>query len=120
MTDIDAIRQIIAQYCHFIDDGYEKGLKEIFAEDLLVELGPQRFEGRDEALKFFGAAANLGKHVTVNTQIGVDATTATGVSDFLFLDKENKPSTVGRYEDRFRKEGDAWKFTQRRILFAGS
>ena len=73
-----------------------------------------------EALKFFGAAANLGKHVTVNTQIDVDGTTATGVSDFLFLDKENKPSTVGRYEDRFRKEGDAWKFTQRRILFAGS
>ena len=120
MTDIDAIRQIIAQYCHFVDDGYEKGLKEIFAEDLVVEMGPQRFEGRDEVLKFFGAAANLGKHVTVNTQIDVDATTATGVRDFLFLDKETKLSTVGRYEDRFRKEGDAWKFTQRRILLAGS
>ena len=38
MTDIDAIRQIIAQYCHFVDDGYEKGLKEIFAQDLVVEM----------------------------------------------------------------------------------
>lgn len=128
MTDDDAIRRLLASYCHTVDDGRFDEFEQLWAENASLAVLGQVWDGRAAVRAFMQNAQppdKRGKHVTTNAVIEVDgaAGAASAVSDFLFVAKgDGQPviTQVGRYLDRFVRDGDGWRFAERRITLGFS
>ncbi len=119
LEDIEAIKQLKAEYCAYCDDGYNpEGIAKLYLEDAVWDGGPfGRYEGRDAIRKFFEAAPegiSFAIHNVMNPRIEVDGDRATGIWYLL------QPMTTAKgeqalwltavYRDRYRKVGGAWMF----------
>ena len=122
MSDEEAIRQTIAQYAHFCDDGRFDEWAELFALDARFSALGETHEGRSEAKAWimkFQTPELRGKHVCTNTVIDVDGDQARAWTDYIFVDRSGAIISVGRYHDRLVRDGKRWRFQERRIVFVG-
>ncbi|MDA8321306.1 MAG: nuclear transport factor 2 family protein [Actinomycetota bacterium] len=119
-----AIREVLARYCHAIDDGDLAALGACFADDAELHAFGRERTGREAITALLDKALpadRRGKHLTTNTVIddvaaGPDGNPrAHARSDFAFLGPDGS-TTTGRYEDDLAAVGGHWRITTRRIM----
>ena len=114
-----AIRRTLARYCQRCDDGDFVAFGELFEPDATFSVLGNTHEGRDAIRDFIEAAqppAARGKHVIAQSDIDVDGTDATVVTDYIFVSKAKEITSAGRYHDRLRRGDDGeWRFVSREI-----
>ena len=131
LEDREAIRELQATYCFLVDDGrFDELVDRPFAKDArcdfrLVEseMDPMVAEGHEPIRFLFtqGVAALLSdmSHTTHNHRIAVEGDHASGKSYFELtaIDATTGEAVMGggRYIDRYRRQGDAWVFAERRV-----
>jgi uncharacterized protein (TIGR02246 family) len=126
MSDEDAIRRTLAEYCQFCDDGRFADFADLFATDATFHVLDKTHEGRNQISAFMEKAMppeRRGRHACFNSVIEVGDGTARAFTDYLFVARVDGSSfaitSVGRYHDRLLKEHDRWRFAERRIVFLG-
>jgi acyl-CoA synthetase (AMP-forming)/AMP-acid ligase II len=100
-----------------------EALRQVFAEDVVYDMGEASFSGADAAIAALRGAlqdAPRMRHVVSSVEIdehGPDQ--ATALSDWVMLANAGGGWAIaraGRYRDRLRRSGDRWVFTERAIL----
>jgi 3-phenylpropionate/cinnamic acid dioxygenase small subunit len=124
MSDEDAIRRTIAQYCHLCDDGRFDEWADLYTDDATFSVMGRTYAGRADVKAFIEKGQSpdkRGKHICFNTVIDVDADaeSASAVTDYIFLDRNRAITSAGRYHDRLVRQSDRWRFAERRIVFLG-
>ncbi len=127
LIDRDEIRQLVARYSFAIDDHDFDALGQCFAQRSRYRSvdGVIDVNGREEIVAYFRKRMqSLGptNHVTHDHVIDIDADNgdlATGrLSSHAEVVVERRPMlTCLRYEDRYLRERDRWRFTDRLISF---
>ena len=93
-------------------------LEECFAEDVIVDYGPDmQFRGREAVLQFFrnilGNASVITVHAGYSAEIEIlSDTTAKGIwalSDYVITEPDSKMRGWAHYEDEYIKEDSKWK-----------
>lgn len=121
----DAIREVMARYCHALDECRFGDVAALFAVDgewttnygaacgrkaieaLLVSVVPRPGEGPQR------------KHYITNTLIKVDGDRAESRSDYLVVRESETgllPVMGGTYLDSFIKIGDEWFFARKQLV----
>jgi uncharacterized protein (TIGR02246 family) len=125
VTDEEAIRRTLALYCQLCDDGRFEEWAELYTDDATFTVMGRTHEGRDAIRRFIEAGQppeRRGKHVCANPLIEVDGDRATAATDYVFVARDAERLVVtsaGRYHDRLVRDGDRWRFAERRIAFLG-
>jgi len=121
MNDYEAIRNLLALYCHHMDDGKYDAWSELFTEDG-VWGSAKPLVGRTALRKFIesypAAIRQVSKHLTTNSVIDVTGETAEAVSDFVVVRRVRTGAIVvrgGRYTDKLIKKDGRWLFARRDI-----
>jgi ketosteroid isomerase-like protein len=115
-----AIGNTIAAYTQALDDGRVDDVVATFCPDGVCDIaGMGTYEGHDALRGAYEGWKPHGpqRHIVANTLItDWSDDEATAVSDVIFTAKGESGwtiFTVGRYEDTFHRDGDAWKFHRR-------
>lgn len=117
-----AIRQVVAEYCHLVDDGRLVDLVQLFTDDGTFSFGRLSAYGRAEVRSWFEQYQPpelRGKHLTTNTVVQVKGDRATAVSDFAFLvfqEGQLVSQIAGRYHDEFRQVDRRWLIQSREAV----
>ena len=122
MSDEDAIRRTIAQYCQLCDDGRFDEWADLYTDDASVSVMGKTYTGRADVKAFIEkgqAPERRGKHLCFNSIIDIDGDSARAITDYVFIDKQHAITSAGRYHDRLIRQPDRWRFAERRILFMG-
>ena len=125
LEDIEAIRQLVARYCHLADSVDVEPWLDCWTDDGVFDFGGSRTVGRDELRALCeGSEAIYAvtplRHVVTNVVIDVDGDTATS-SSYVQLFVVGQPPTImstARYYDRLRRVDGRWRFSER-IVRAG-
>lgn len=120
--DRDAIRDLFARYCFYVDTGAADDWAGTFAEDGEFHLaGGDPIAGRD-ALRAFAAGMGAGgsmHHVVANEIIDVDGDRATCRASILVMSGGQMVAS-GRYEDTLRRFDGKWVIATRRFTPDGT
>jgi 3-phenylpropionate/cinnamic acid dioxygenase small subunit len=124
MSDEDAIRRTIAQYCQLCDDGRFDEWADLYTDNATFSVMGNTYTGRAEVKAFIEKGQppeSRGKHICFNTVIDVDrdGEYARACTDYIFIDRNRVITSAGRYHDRFVRQPDRWRFSERRIVFMG-
>ncbi|MCH2173778.1 nuclear transport factor 2 family protein [Myxococcota bacterium] len=114
MSEFEAIRRLLAEYCQLCDDGQFDKWAGLFTSDGSFTAFGRTHTGRP-ALAEFIASAPLGKHLCFNAVIDLDGNKARCVSDFMFYKRNRELGSVGRYVDELVCEEEAWRFVSRSV-----
>ena len=120
--DESAIRRLLADYCHLLDDGRFDEWISLFDEDVVFIVMGNRLQGRGEVRSFIEPTQqeeDRGRHILSEPAIEVDGDTALVFTDFVFVSRTNIIMTTGRYLDTVRRCPDRWAFASREIVFSG-
>jgi uncharacterized protein (TIGR02246 family) len=111
--DRDAIRDLFARYCLYVDTGADEEWAATFTEDGEFMTGQDTLVGR-EALKSFAASLPAGvlHHMTMNETIQVDGDTATCQAS-VFVTTKGTVVTTGRSLDELRRVDGSWRIARR-------
>lgn len=117
------VRDLIAAYCQFLDDGLFDQFADLFHEDAVVHIHDDHHEGRQairEWMEQVQGAPARGRHLVTNTRFTrVEAGGAECISDFVFFARDEKvkwkPTASGRYLDRWTPGEDSWRLAERTI-----
>lgn len=121
----DAIREVMARYCHALDSCDFSGVAALFAEDGVWTTDYGSATGRAEIEAFLATVVPTKgngpqrKHFICNTAIDVKGSTASAVSDYLIVrESENGliPVMGGTYKDKFKRVGESWQFSQKLLV----
>lgn len=114
-----AIRRTLARYCQRCDDGDFVAFAELFEPEATFSVLGNTHEGREAIRAFIESVQppeSRGKHVIAQSDIDVDGTEASAVTDYIFVSKAKEITSTGRYHDRFRRGDDGeWRFVSREI-----
>jgi hypothetical protein len=125
MSDKEAISDVLARFIQLRDDKRFDEWVALFTEDGTFQYGPHTLVGRSAIADHVGTllANDRGKHLCLNSIIEISCDRAAVSSDFVKIDPTEPPEppsfhvrTMGRYDDQFVREGDAWKIAVRRVL----
>ena len=122
MSDEDAIRRTIAQYCQLCDDGRFDEWADLYTDDATFSVMGKTYTGRADVKAFIEkgqAPERRGKHLCFNSIIDIDGDSARAITDYVFIDKQHAITSAGRYHDRLIRQPDRWRFAERRIQFLG-
>ncbi len=119
LRDGEAVKTVMARYCHLVDSRSYAELSELFTEDATCNYGFfGSFKGRKEIIgTFFGTlvdgAASFMVHMVHNPVVEVSGDEASG-SWYLTAQTTIQPANravwvMGIYRNRFRRVGGAWK-----------
>lgn len=122
----EAIRDLVARYNAYGDGGLLDRMVGLFAEDAVLEVGDDRYEGHDAVRGLFAgtaerSAAAVGgatyvRHSVTTHQIDLVAPgRATGRAYFTVLTRVGLDHW-GRYLDDYRVVDGRWRFARRRVL----
>ncbi|MCC6764443.1 MAG: nuclear transport factor 2 family protein [Deltaproteobacteria bacterium] len=130
LEDREAIRVLQATYCFLVDDGrFVELVEQHFTEDACCDfrdvtgaMVPMVSRGRGEILEFFtnvvGALLDDMSHTVHNERIRIDGRTADAECYFELTAVERLSGKAlvgaGRYLDRYRRDGEAWRFAERK------
>ncbi|MBV9996870.1 MAG: nuclear transport factor 2 family protein [Caulobacteraceae bacterium] len=128
---INDIRNVMADYCHYYDTGWDGAgrdpdkVGELFLEDGVWEGGMAgRHVGRKTIRDWcanLGHAADMSCHIVMNPKIEVDGDKAKGSwAGFIPLISPDKEALwiCGRYECDFARKDGAWKIAVLRFFTA--
>ncbi len=130
LVDEAAIRGVIDRYCHAVDRGTAEEVATLFhPEGTLVATWEDDglYKGRaavhgwyDNYMKNFRSQLSHLRHKISNVLIDLEGDEARAVS-YLDADAivagETEPETcIGRYDDRFIRDGGTWTFKERAIV----
>jgi len=119
VVDELAIRRVLAEYCHLVDDTRWDDLGELFTVDASFSFGKYGATGRAEIIAWLvgtDEAGIRGKHLTTNSVVDLAGDRATVVSDFAFLAFDEGglvPSLAGRYHDELHRVDGRWQIHRR-------
>jgi hypothetical protein len=111
--DRDAIRDLYARYCIYVDTGAVDEWAATFTDDGEFNTGQDTLVGQ-EALKSFAAALPAGvlHHMTMNEAIQVDGDAATCQAS-VFVTTKGTVVTTGRSLDELRRVDGSWRIARR-------
>jgi 3-phenylpropionate/cinnamic acid dioxygenase small subunit len=113
------IAQVLALYCHVVDDGQFERLGEVFSERgafLMNDEGPRGLTPLIEHFRVIQAEERRGVHVLSAPHISVDGDRAEAKTDVVFFYKGSsgwKTSAIGRYVDEMVETSDGWRIETR-------
>jgi ketosteroid isomerase-like protein len=119
--DICAIGKLLADFCHYLDDGEVESWVNLFTDDgvfIRPSVG-HRHKGSAELRSFIEGEITggvRGVHLCLNPAIATDGNEGHATSDFLFVYQlPARPQVVatGRLVDVLRRVDDQWKFAER-------
>jgi hypothetical protein len=126
LEEKDAIREVMAEYCFRLDNGWYDGMAALFAENGTWETAFGKATGREAIAALAGdirARAGdqrpRGIHLVANVVITFDGETAADVrSNWTVV--QNGPEgpkigSGGAYHDQMVKQGGRWLFRYRKI-----
>ena len=117
-----AIRRLLADYCHLLDDGRFDEWIALFDEDVVFVVMGNRLRGRDDVRSFIEPTQQedaRGRHMLGEPVIEVDGDTARVATDYVFASRANTILSTGRYLDVMCRAQDRWCFASREIVFSG-
>lgn len=125
LEDKDAIREVMARYCHALDQCRFANVAALFAPDgeWTTDYGTARGREEIEAL-LRGVVPVKGegpqrKHYITNVIISLETDTARAVSDYLVVRESDHgllPVMGGTYRDTFVKLGGGWFFRRKELV----
>jgi len=125
LEDKDAIREVMARYCHALDQGRFADVAALFAPDgeWTTDYGNARGRAEIEAL-LRGVVPIKGegpqrKHYITNIIIALESDTARAVSDYLVVRESEHgllPVMGGTYKDIFVKLDGNWFFRRKQLV----
>ena len=121
-NDESAIRRLLADYCHLLDDGRFDEWIALFDENVVFVVMGNRLRGRDDVRSFIEPTQqedDRGRHMQSEPVIEVDGDTARVATDYVFVSRTNTILATGRYLDVMRRAPDRWCFASREIGFSG-
>jgi|KBSSwiStaDraftv2_1062776.scaffolds.fasta_scaffold964848_2 hypothetical protein len=119
LEDLEALRDLKYRYATFCDDGYDADrLAPLFTTDAIWDGGVLgRFVGREAIRAFFQQCSKVvpfAIHQVTNPILEVYGDRATGRwylwEPLVFTAGNRGMWMAARYDDRYRREGDAWLF----------
>ncbi len=131
LDDALAMRDSIVGYAQTYDSRDHEGLAGVLAEGCRIRMHGGRFDGtsyggREAVLDWLEGTWPQTPpclHFTGNTRTRDDASGAAGSTDYLFVgrgaDGTITVAGVGRYEDRFARDGDRWVIEERTVTMLG-
>lgn len=123
MTDHDAIRRLLADYCFGTDSGDTDRWVGCFTDDIVWEGGAfGRFNSKAEARAYHAAAGDAARnfrHVNTNALIDVDGDDAM-VDSYVQVYDQSGPAPAlifsGFYRDTLVKQGGGWLIRTRSLI----
>ena len=122
MSEEEAIRDLMSEYCHLIDDERFEDFMELFTEDAVVtaKIAGTTYRGRQEIRGFLEnqPPEKRGLHVTVNHRVQVNGDTATAQADFFVVVPRAGGlhfMSMGRYDDQLVRQDGRWRFRVRHV-----
>ncbi len=128
LEDIEAIRQLKAEYCEICDDDHNPDrIVTIFTEDAIWEgRGIATANGHAEIRKLFErfrSMMDFTQHMTLNPRIEVDGDQATGTwyffGPFRFRATDESPANAkwqaARYHEKYQRVDGVWKIAHLKI-----
>ncbi len=116
-----AIAEVLARYCHHIDQRRWERFGELFTDDCRLDFGNVMgpFEGRDGLTRFtqtLDATGIFMRHYTTNVVLHGDGDGARAESYVLAITGPagSRMQTTGRYDDDLVKVGGRWCIRARR------
>lgn len=120
IRDIEALKQLKARYCRFLDAKDWAAWRGIFTDDFASdtrESGGRKIDGADEFIAFVRSALGKPKQVTVHQVHAPEleltsATTARGIwalEDFVRLAPGLSMHGYGHYHETYEKSGGQWR-----------
>jgi len=125
LIDIEAIKQLKARYCYFVDDGQWDELENLWTEDAVCDYGFfGRFQGRRAIMDDFfrglvSSASTFNAHMLHNPLIEVENDVASASWYFTAHTTVNGRAllAMGRYRDRYAKVQGEWKIAAIAVEF---
>ena len=130
LEDIEAIKQLKAEYCYALDENRLDDLANLFAPDAVCDFRPYFgiVEGRAAIREKFREVEGerppgspLAIHVVANPLIRVDGDSATGkwyLLDCIIRPNEPRPlRIIARYDEIYRRLNGVWKIQHEKIVF---
>jgi ketosteroid isomerase-like protein len=122
------IRNLVARYSDAVARRDEKAWGDTWALDGEWKLGPNQATGRDDIVKLWTGMMKIFRFVTqfpASGMIEVSGDVATGRWRVLELGwpvQGDAASTIGVYEDRYRRTEEGWRFASRdfSIVYMGA
>jgi ketosteroid isomerase-like protein len=126
LEDIEAIKQLKADYCALCDEGYDEDrLADLFTEDAVWDGGDFGVAaGREKIRKFFHNTPRVmpfAVHMVMNPRIEIDGDSATGrwylfqAATFAPGDERTPLWGAARYDEEYVRENGRWKFSSLRL-----
>src|SRR5215467_2774798 len=125
LEDKDAIREIMAAYCHALDTCRFADVASLFTDDAVWTTDYGEARGRkaiEDMLRNVVPAKGEGpqrKHYTTNIIIRVDGDQASSVSDYLVVREKGAdliPVMGGTYKDQWVRQDGTWRFKRKEIV----
>ncbi len=126
--DIQAIKNLIHSYAELLDGGDLEGIGQLFERATLRSHGRDHvLQGADAVRQLLKSSVRLydgipsTKHLITNVSVEVDdgRRSARARSYYTALQARPElplqPILAGRWHDRFERDGDQWRFTERVI-----
>jgi uncharacterized protein (TIGR02246 family) len=125
IVEKDAIREVMARYCHALDSCRFEDVARLFAQDgeWMTDYGSAR--GRAEIAAFLQSIVPRKgegpqrKHYITNIVITLEEGTARSVSDYLIIRESEHgliPVMGGTYHDVFVKRDGDWQFLRKELV----
>ncbi len=124
LRDREAIRDVLADYCHTMDGRDEKGFREIWTEDAVYDVGGAfgSFTGPDEIAggarliwNAFTQTHHWNANIIVQTTGSDRAVATSNVVAHLVDAQGNLILNASDYADEFVRTANGWRFQKRSI-----
>jgi SnoaL-like domain len=120
LEDSEAIKQLKARYCLYVDSGEPDKVADLFIEQAVWDGGVVgRYEGREAIRTFMRNLPHLlsfALHYVTNPHIEIHGDRATGqwylLEPCTMVASDQAVWGTARYEDRYVKVGGEWKFAE--------
>lgn len=126
MVDEWALRRLTQLYAQAVDSNQPELFASLFTEDAVVEGPGFRFDGRERLRAVPGDLVRLFRgtmHCVFNHTATIENDTASGETYCIAYhgteDSGGRPATLEwfiRYQDRYVRSGDGWRFTHRLLV----
>lgn len=120
LSDREAIRELYARYCFYVDLGRPDLFAADFAEDATLWLSDRgSYLGRDAILAHVGKRSGVLLHLIHNVAIDpIDGDRATSHAYFQLVEPERATCVAyGMYDDLLAREGDRWRWQIKKVHY---
>jgi 3-phenylpropionate/cinnamic acid dioxygenase small subunit len=120
--DVAGVHDLLARYCHIVDDGAFERLGEVFADDGVFVLRGGEHRGLPALTAMYEtiqSAERRGVHILGLPVLDVDGDELTATTDVAFHTRAEagwQVSTVGRYRDRLARTASGWRILRREFV----